>query len=112
MIYNPYDPTGALDRMRDEQNYRIAKANEAIKSWKDYAQKLEKKCIELAADFDAVKAIMDEIIDEAEGLKPRSLSIRANRKLRIQYANKIRRKSEAEMIGINPLNITCRADGQ
>jgi uncharacterized coiled-coil DUF342 family protein len=109
-LYNPYDPTGALDRLRDEQNFRIREANKAARSWKEYAQKLEEKCIELAADFDAAKAIMDEVIDEAEGLKPRRLSIRANKKLRIQYANKVRRISEAKLIGVNPLEITRRND--
>ena len=80
-------------------------ALEAKESWKAYAKKLEKKCIELRASDDAESSLVTEILDEIANEKPRVLSDLKNKPARDAFREKAKRLSEVKLVGTNPLSL-------
>lgn len=82
---------------------RLEKAQANVNDWREYAKKLESKCIDLRAGSDAQVAMSNEMIDELSGEKPRVLSDPKNKPLRDAFRAKQERISKAQLIGKNPL---------
>lgn len=83
---------------------RAEGAAEVAASWKDYAKKLEQKCIELRVRDDAESSLVGGILDEIANEKPRLLSDPKNKPARDAFREKVRRLSEARLIDKNPLS--------
>lgn len=83
---------------------RAEGAAEAAASWRDYAKKLEKKCVELRTRDDAEASLVTEILHEIADEKPRVLSDLKNKPARDAFREKARRLSEVKLIGGNPLS--------
>lgn len=101
MLYNPADPTGALESLRQNQLEEARHLQQAANSWHAYAKKLEAKCVELRSGYDAMTDLAQELVAEANNEKPKRLSI--NKQLRAEFRAKAKRLSEAKLIGCDPL---------
>jgi hypothetical protein len=83
---------------------RMERAQSNANEWRDYAKQLEKKCVELGSGLEATAAVVNEMVDELNGEKPRVLSDPANKHLRLAFREKQKRISEAQLAGKNPLS--------
>lgn len=83
---------------------RFEGALEEKESWKAYAKKLEKKCVELRIRDDAESSLVGGILDEIADEKPRVLSDPKNKPARDAFREKARRLSEVKLIDKDPLS--------
>lgn len=59
-----------------------SRAQEEAAKWREYAKKLEEKCLNATANWHAEAKLVNEILDEVNSGKPRVLSDRKNKTAR------------------------------
>lgn len=96
-FYDPYDPFGTAAAGHRERVERLSEVRDEIQRWREYIGRLEQKCIEFIAENEAADLLLKEIVDEANGKKPRRLSL--SKQLRNQFRDEYTSKRKQELQG-------------
>lgn len=69
-----------------------SQAQEEAEKWREYAKKLEEKCLDVTASWHAEAKLVTEILNEVDSGKPRVLSDRQNKAARDAVRNMERQR--------------------